>query len=127
VLSQIPHCCDLQRSVCKRLCFTIYTTAFYTVQLLAAAISCHHELMYLSLSLCMYTIDMYLYMIGAIIRRLIEDYWKKTHIEEGYELLYTPHVANLNLWKTSGHFDFYKDVSNTAFLCNCSETISTFC
>jgi threonyl-tRNA synthetase len=53
--------------------------------------------------------------IGAIIRRLIEDYWKKTHIEEGYELLYTPHVANLNLWKTSGHFDFYKDVSNAAF------------
>lgn len=26
-----------------------------------------------------------------------------------YELLYTPHVANLNLWKTSGHFDFYKE------------------
>jgi threonyl-tRNA synthetase len=64
--------------------------------------------------------SMYTYLIGAIIRRLIEDYWKKTHIEEGYELLYTPHVANLNLWKTSGHFDFYKDVSNTiAFLCNC--------
>ena len=26
-----------------------------------------------------------------------------------YELLYTPHVANLKLWKTSGHFDFYKE------------------
>ncbi|KAG5189769.1 hypothetical protein JKP88DRAFT_217816 [Tribonema minus] len=46
---------------------------------------------------------------GAIIRRLIEDYWKSVHLEEGYELLYTPHVANLNLWKTSGHFDFYRE------------------
>lgn len=26
-----------------------------------------------------------------------------------YEQLYTPHVANLKLWKTSGHFDFYKE------------------
>lgn len=26
-----------------------------------------------------------------------------------YDLLYTPHVANLDLWKTSGHFDFYKE------------------
>ncbi|KAJ1625469.1 hypothetical protein T492DRAFT_1039453 [Pavlovales sp. CCMP2436] len=46
---------------------------------------------------------------GAGIRRRIEDYWKDVHVEAGYELLYTPHVANLDLWKTSGHFDFYKD------------------
>jgi hypothetical protein len=26
-----------------------------------------------------------------------------------YELLYTPHIANVELWKTSGHFDFYAD------------------
>lgn len=31
------------------------------------------------------------------------------HERRGYQLLYTPHMANLNLWKTSGHFDFYKD------------------
>lgn len=46
---------------------------------------------------------------GATIRRLIEEYWKTIHLERGYELLYTPHVANLDLWKTSGHFDFYKE------------------
>ncbi|NET00076.1 MAG: threonine--tRNA ligase [Sphaerospermopsis sp. SIO1G2] len=46
---------------------------------------------------------------GAAMRRVIEDYWRKVHIESGYELLYTPHVANLNLWKTSGHFDFYRE------------------
>lgn len=46
---------------------------------------------------------------GARIRRQIEDFWKDEHIAAGYELLYTPHVANLDLWKTSGHFEFYKD------------------
>ncbi len=46
---------------------------------------------------------------GARMRLLIEDYWRKAHLESGYELLYTPHIANLDLWKTSGHFDFYRD------------------
>eukprot|EP00638_Chattonella_subsalsa_P009318 CAMPEP_0117747006 /NCGR_PEP_ID=MMETSP0947-20121206/8263_1 /TAXON_ID=44440 /ORGANISM="Chattonella subsalsa, Strain CCMP2191" /LENGTH=573 /DNA_ID=CAMNT_0005564395 /DNA_START=360 /DNA_END=2081 /DNA_ORIENTATION=- len=46
---------------------------------------------------------------GSTVRRLIEDFWKEAHIDQGYELLYTPHVANLDLWKTSGHFDFYKE------------------
>eukprot|EP01041_Mallomonas_annulata_P008672 gene8672-17904_t len=46
---------------------------------------------------------------GGRIRRMIEDYWKHQHVEGGYEILYTPHMANLNLWKTSGHVDFYKD------------------
>jgi threonyl-tRNA synthetase len=30
-------------------------------------------------------------------------------LDAGYELLYTPHIANLDLWKTSGHFDFYQE------------------
>lgn len=46
---------------------------------------------------------------GARIRRIIEDYWRETHTQTGYELLYTPHIANLDLWKTSGHFDFYQE------------------
>ncbi|NJL02243.1 MAG: threonine--tRNA ligase [Spirulinaceae cyanobacterium SM2_1_0] len=46
---------------------------------------------------------------GATVRRLIEEYWRQTHLAGGYELLYTPHVANLNLWKTSGHNDFYRE------------------
>lgn len=44
---------------------------------------------------------------GARMRLLMEDYWRSAHIATGYDLLYTPHVANLDLWKTSGHFDFY--------------------
>eukprot|EP00246_Nothoceros_aenigmaticus_P011366 TRINITY_DN3058_c0_g1_i1.p1 TRINITY_DN3058_c0_g1~~TRINITY_DN3058_c0_g1_i1.p1 ORF type:complete len:663 (-),score=115.88 TRINITY_DN3058_c0_g1_i1:290-2137(-) len=46
---------------------------------------------------------------GAMVRHLIEEYWKKIHLQRGYQLLYTPHVAKLDLWKTSGHLDFYKE------------------
>ncbi|PIE60759.1 MAG: threonine--tRNA ligase [Desulfobulbus propionicus] len=44
---------------------------------------------------------------GALLRKLIEDYWKEEHYKHGYELLYTPHIARQDLWKTSGHLDFY--------------------
>jgi len=46
---------------------------------------------------------------GAQLRRLIEDYWKDEHYSHGYELLYTPHIARQDLWKTSGHLDFYSE------------------
>jgi threonyl-tRNA synthetase len=48
---------------------------------------------------------------GARMRNAIETFWKDVHINgpKPYELLYTPHMASLDLWKTSGHFDFYKD------------------
>lgn len=46
---------------------------------------------------------------GAMVRHLIEEFWKTTHLQCGYELLYTPHIAKVDLWKTSGHFDFYRD------------------
>ncbi|KAL2942429.1 Threonine--tRNA ligase chloroplastic/mitochondrial 2 [Bienertia sinuspersici] len=46
---------------------------------------------------------------GAIVRHIIEDTWKKLHVECGYSLLYTPHVAKADLWKISGHLDFYKE------------------
>ena len=44
---------------------------------------------------------------GALLRKLIEDYWKEEHYRHDYELLYTPHIARLDMWKTSGHLDFY--------------------
>lgn len=44
---------------------------------------------------------------GSLLRKLIEDYWKDEHYAHDYQLLYTPHIARLDLWKTSGHFDFY--------------------
>ena len=46
---------------------------------------------------------------GARMRLLIEEFWRQAHFEGGYELLYTPHVADISLWKTSGHLDFYAD------------------
>ncbi|XP_020697251.1 threonine--tRNA ligase, chloroplastic/mitochondrial 2 [Dendrobium catenatum] len=46
---------------------------------------------------------------GAIVRHIIEDSWKKIHLHHGYELLYTPHVAKADLWRVSGHLDFYKE------------------
>ncbi len=46
---------------------------------------------------------------GSVIRRVIEDFWKDEHTKYGYDLVYTPHIAKLNLWKTSGHWEFYRD------------------
>ncbi|MCZ6638919.1 MAG: threonine--tRNA ligase, partial [Candidatus Dadabacteria bacterium] len=46
---------------------------------------------------------------GAAIRNIIENFWKQQHLRFGYDLLYTPHMAKLDLWKTSGHVDFYRE------------------
>ncbi|GAB5046121.1 threonine--tRNA ligase [Thermodesulfovibrio sp. TK110] len=46
---------------------------------------------------------------GAIVRKIIEDFWKDEHLKAGYQLLYTPHIAKLELWKKSGHLDFYRE------------------
>jgi threonyl-tRNA synthetase len=46
---------------------------------------------------------------GALIRRTIEDFWLNEHYKAGYKILYTPHIAKLNLWQKSGHLDFYKE------------------
>jgi len=46
---------------------------------------------------------------GAAIRRDIEDFWLKEHYKADYEILYTPHIAKLQLWQKSGHLDFYRE------------------
>jgi len=46
---------------------------------------------------------------GSLVRLLIENFWREQHIKAGYELVYSPHVARLDLWKTSGHVDYYRD------------------
>jgi threonyl-tRNA synthetase len=46
---------------------------------------------------------------GALVRHIIENYWKEEHLKNGYELVVTPHVAKLNLWETSGHTGFYQE------------------
>ena len=46
---------------------------------------------------------------GAIIRDNIETFWKKEHTKNGYQLVYTPHVAKIDLWHKSGHTSFYQE------------------
>ncbi|MEJ2049811.1 MAG: threonine--tRNA ligase [Calditrichota bacterium] len=46
---------------------------------------------------------------GARIRRIIEQFTIEEHYKNGYELVYTPHIAKLDLWKTSGHTGFYRE------------------
>jgi threonyl-tRNA synthetase len=46
---------------------------------------------------------------GALIRLIIEDFWRAEHLKRGYDIVYTPHIAKLDLWKTSGHWEFYRD------------------
>jgi threonyl-tRNA synthetase len=46
---------------------------------------------------------------GAIIRKTVEDFWRNEHLKADYKILYTPHIAKLNLWQRSGHWDFYRE------------------
>ena len=46
---------------------------------------------------------------GALVRHEIEDFWRKEHFKRGYDIVYTPHVARIDLWKTSGHLEYYRD------------------
>ena len=46
---------------------------------------------------------------GAIVRKLMEDYSRERHTNGGYQFVFTPHLANGQLFQTSGHLDFYKD------------------
>jgi len=46
---------------------------------------------------------------GAIVRRALEDWMRDQYVERGYSLVYTPHVARAELWKISGHYDFYAE------------------
>jgi threonyl-tRNA synthetase len=46
---------------------------------------------------------------GTILRRAIEEYLYKELSSQGYQWLTTPHIGNLNLWKKSGHWNFYRE------------------
>ena len=46
---------------------------------------------------------------GAIVRKLMEDYSRERHQNGGYQFVYSPHLANAQLFETSGHLHFYKD------------------
>ena len=46
---------------------------------------------------------------GALLRTIIEDYEKKEHLKRGYQIVITPHIMQAELWKTSGHYEYYKE------------------
>ncbi|MEA2056697.1 MAG: threonine--tRNA ligase [Patescibacteria group bacterium] len=46
---------------------------------------------------------------GAIIRKEIMDFAFDTYMDRGYKPVSTPHIANLDLWKRSGHWHFYRE------------------
>ncbi|MBI5195629.1 MAG: threonine--tRNA ligase [Nitrospirae bacterium] len=46
---------------------------------------------------------------GAAIRKIIENFWTDEHQKAGYKILYTPHMAKLDLWRKTGHLDFYSE------------------
>ncbi len=46
---------------------------------------------------------------GARIRNTVEDFWKKEHFKNGYEIVNSPHIGKTWLWQTSGHLDFFAE------------------
>ena len=46
---------------------------------------------------------------GALLRTLIENYEKTEHLKRGYQMVITPHIMQADLWRTSGHYDYYRE------------------
>ena len=46
---------------------------------------------------------------GMILKNTLLDYWREIHTAAGYVEISTPQIMNKQLWKTSGHWDHYKD------------------
>lgn len=46
---------------------------------------------------------------GALIWRIMEEFWYKEHLKNGYELVRSPHIGSRSLWEKSGHWGFYSD------------------
>ncbi|MBC8365966.1 threonine--tRNA ligase [bacterium] len=46
---------------------------------------------------------------GTVLREQIENWWKQAHRERGYDMVVTPHIFKGDLWRTSGHLDFYAE------------------
>jgi len=47
---------------------------------------------------------------GAMIRHIIEDFWRQEHLKRGYQLVYTPHIASQRIYQISGHLEKYADM-----------------
>jgi threonyl-tRNA synthetase len=46
---------------------------------------------------------------GALIREIVENFWRREHRKRGYDIVYSPHLYRSDLLKVSGHLQFYRD------------------
>ncbi|MCX8016131.1 MAG: threonine--tRNA ligase [Patescibacteria group bacterium] len=46
---------------------------------------------------------------GGLIRVIMENFWREAHLKNGYDIVFTPHVGKSDLWKISGHLNFYRE------------------
>ncbi len=46
---------------------------------------------------------------GAMVRSILEDFLKKEHLRRGYQLVVIPHIMKADIWKISGHYDYYRE------------------
>lgn len=46
---------------------------------------------------------------GGFIRHKMEEFWRQQHLDGGYDIVYSPHLAKADLWRTSGHLDFFRE------------------
>ncbi|MEW6227420.1 MAG: threonine--tRNA ligase [Bacillota bacterium] len=46
---------------------------------------------------------------GAMVRKIVEDFWREEHLKRGYQLVYSPHIARRDLWEMSGHWGWYRE------------------
>ncbi|MFH0763369.1 MAG: threonine--tRNA ligase [Candidatus Omnitrophota bacterium] len=59
---------------------------------------------------------------GALLRAIIEDYERQEHLRRGYQPVITPHIMLAELWKKSGHYEYYKENMYT-FKCEDKEFV----
>lgn len=46
---------------------------------------------------------------GGLIRVIMENFWREAHLKNGYDIVFTPHIGKSDLWKISGHLNFYRE------------------
>ncbi|MBU2591763.1 MAG: threonine--tRNA ligase [Nitrospinae bacterium] len=105
----------------NRMLQRIYGTAFYTAEELEAYLNRLEEAKQrdhrkLGQELDLFSVDEAIgpgliqwHPNGAMIRHIIETFWRDKHYKSGYKIVYSPHIAKSDLWKISGHLGFYKD------------------
>ncbi len=105
----------------KKMLQRIYGTAFFTKAALEEYLKRHEEQKkrdhrILNKSLELFSIEedagsglIFWHPNGAIMRYIIEDIWRKAHLKNGYKFVYSPHIANSELWEISGHMQHYKE------------------